>query len=184
MQPLRFDSILDVSDTWVDDLYSFGEQPCDLAIWDNPAVVESGPLMASMVAQGRLGDSTLRAEWRVYAEDAYAEPLPRWRERRRVLKLTLPFDSALGRRTDGIMAGSLVRPNKSHEWPLRDWKLLEGENGRRLRIVCPDVYSVDATDKAVRLTLLHSPVIVLHMPAARPAGRREFRPLRDTAPGR
>lgn len=176
VQPVLLHSIRDMSDTWSHDLYEYGEDAADTAVWRDPVVVERGPLMASMSSEGCIGDSTLRAEWRLYADEPYAELLLRvhWRERFRVLKMVMPFESATGTRVDGIMGSSIVRPNDGREWPLRDWTLLDGPDGRKLGIVCPDVYGIDATAERVRLTLLRSPAIAHHEPASINLATAEF----------
>jgi len=62
--------------------------------------------MASIIVEGSVGTSTMRAEWRVYADQPYVDLHlnVHWLERFRVLKLVVPC--ACGHtRTDGIMGG-------------------------------------------------------------------------------
>ena len=176
VQAVSLHSIRDMTDTWGHDVFQFGEEPLDTAVWDDPVIVESGPLVAVLSCGGRIGRSSLRALWRVHADEPFAELTLRvhWQEQFRMLKLVLPFESVSGTRTDGIMGDSLVRANNGVEWPLRDWTLLTGAEGRKLGIVCPDVYALDATDKRVRLTLLRSPVIAHHDPSPHRMANSEF----------
>ena len=176
MQPVHLHLLRDMTDTWGHDVFQFAEEPMDTAAWGDPVILERGPLRASLSCVGRIGGSRLRAIWRVYADEPYAELSLRvhWQEQFRMLKMVLPFQSAAGSRTDGIMGDSLVRPNNGIEWPLRDWTLLTGAEDRKLGIVCPDVYALDATEERVRLTLLRSPLMAHHDPTPHRTMDSEF----------
>ena len=95
-------------------------------------VVDFGPLMASLQQRGKIHDSELMAEWRVYADELFTELLLRvyWSERHKQLKLTVPLPGAIKRRWDGIAGGELERATDGKERPVRDRTLIELENGR------------------------------------------------------
>jgi len=164
IQRIGLHSIRDMSSTWGHEVYRFEEDPIETATWGDPVIVESGPIMASIATEGKIGQNRLRAIWRVYADEPFAELslTVHWQDRFRLLKLVLPFRSEGAARIDGIMGDSLERANNGIEWPVRDWTLMNGADGRKLGIVCPDVYSLDATNERLRLTLLRSPLMAHH----------------------
>lgn len=166
--------IEDASDTWSHGLDRYAETPLETARWDAPAIVDSGPLMASLLQSGSIGCSRLQAEWRVYAGEPFVELRLRlhWAETHKLLKLRLDLPGAVAQRRDGIMGGSLQRPNDGRELPLRDWTLLALQDGRSVGVVCPDVYAVDATPERLRLTLLRSALMAHHDPHPGQAARR------------
>ena len=166
---VRLELIADHTDTWSHGIDRYGENPAALAEWDAPQILERGPLMASLLRSGRIGDSLLRAEWRVYADEPLVELTldVAWRASSQMLKLTLPLPDAPADRTDGILGGSLVRPNTGAESPLRDWTLFPGGTG----VVCPDVFALDATPTRARFTLLRAVPLAFHDPYAGPFDR-------------
>jgi alpha-mannosidase len=124
--------------------------------------------MRAWTQTGRIGDSSLVAQWRLYAGERFHELRLRvgWNERQRLLKLVLPVaEFAPTHRTDGIPGGYLPRDLCGRERPLRDWVHLANARGQSLAVLCPDVYAVDATTERVRFTLLRSPVMAHHAPA-------------------
>ncbi len=135
--------------------------------------MERGPLMVALLRTGRLGDSLLRAEWRVYAGEPFVDLTldVDWRASSQVLKLSLPLPGAPADRTDGILGGHLVRANGGIESPLRDWTLFPGSSPGGLGVVCPDVYALDATPARARFTLLRAVPLAFHDPYAGPFPR-------------
>jgi alpha-mannosidase len=156
----------DPSDTWSHDIDRYAEGPAVLPTWEAASIVGSGPLMASLVQPGRIGQSHLVAEYRVYAGKPIVELRLRvhWMVQRKVLKLVVPLPSAGVKRFDGIPGSDIERPMNGAERPLRDRSLVELADGDRLGIVCPDVFALDATAARVRLTLLRSPEMANHVP--------------------
>ena len=152
----------DESDTWSHNLDRYAENAVEVARWQRGQTVDDGPLMASWIQEGTIGQSSLRAEWRVYAGEPFVELRLRvgWNEARRVLKLVWPWAGAA--REDGIPGASIVRPNDGRELPLRDWTRAVGDKARA--VVCPDVYALDATPEHLRLTLLRAAILAHHQP--------------------
>ncbi len=157
----------DRSDTWSHGVIGFSDEIVSKASWTEPVIVDSGPIMASLVADGTIGDSELRSEWRVYAGEPYAEWIlnVNFREKHKMLKLAIRSNGGFEEdRIDGVMGGALVRPNSGAERPLRDWTLIRQLSGPSLGIVAPDVYGIDGSPDRVRLTLLRSPAMAHHEP--------------------
>ena len=164
----RLELLDDPTDTWSHDIDRYAEGPAVSAAWEPAVVVDKGPLMASFIRTGAIGDSRLWAETRVYADCPVVELLLRvhWRARHKVLKLSLPFGTPAVDRVDGIPGYHLQRGLDGCERPLRDWSLFKFAPGAQLGIVCPDVYALDATPQRARLTLLRSPLMAHHLPRA------------------
>ena len=166
----------DPSDTWTHVIDRYTEGPAESARWDAPTVLDTGPLMASIFQAGAIGHSRLTADWRIYAGEGFVELILRihWMAQRRILKLVLPMPAPLVRRCDGIPGDELERPPDGRELPLRDRTLLELSDGRRIGVVCPDVFAIDALPHRVRLTLLRSPLMAHHDPNPGTWPRRTF----------
>ena len=157
----------DLTDTWSHNVDRYAEGPGRAATWGPLAVVDRGPWMASVLQNGRIGQSRLQSEWRVYAGLARIEWRLRihWCECQKILKAVLPLTGAGAERRDGIPGGSVSRPNSGRESPVQDWTLLDLGRRGRLGVVLPDAYALDATPARVRWTLLRSPYMAHHHPA-------------------
>jgi len=156
----------DPTDTWSHGIDRYAEGPGVPADWDAATLVDKGPLMASFIRHGQIGDSTLLQETRVYADWPVVEMILRihWRQKHKVLKLVLPFYAPAVERMDGIPGAYIARELDGAERPLRDWTLFRFGDGRRLGVVCPDVFALDARPERARLTLLRSPLMANHDP--------------------
>jgi alpha-mannosidase len=175
----RLELLEDPTDTWSHGVDRYAETPAATPAWDAPAVADSGPCMAALVQEGRIGQSPLSLEWRVYADRPWVEARLRvlWCETQRLLKLTLPLPDSPPDRLDGIPGGHLCRPNSGRECPVHDWTLFApGDPTDGLGVVAPDVYALDATPERARWTLLRSPLMAHHAPAP---GRRLRRVVAD-----
>jgi len=160
----EFELLNDSSDTWSHGIDRYSDDIIEKPVWGDPVHMDSGPLMASLIRSGKIGNSTLIAEWRTHANEKYIELRLRvmWIERRRLLKMRLSLeDSEI--REDGILGGSLKRKNDGRELPYRDWSLSVMKIGN-LGIVAPDCFALDATSSRIRFTLLRSPVLAHHDP--------------------
>jgi len=166
----------DPSDTWSHGLDRYIDGPAEAASWQPPVIVDRGPLMASYIRSGRIGQSDLLLETRVYFGWPLVECHMRvhWRQSHKTLKLVLPFDEQAITRVDGIPHGHLDRQLDGAERPLRDWSLFTFANGHRLGVVCPDVFALDATSHRGRLTLLRSPIMAHHEPRVADSPRGQF----------
>lgn len=157
----------DGSDTWSHGVERFDATPIEAHAWGEPAPLLNGPLMCSIVQSSRIGRSDVLAEWRVSAGRAEVELFLRihWHASHELLKLVVALPDAIAARVDGVMDGALDRGRESRERPLRDFTLVRLHAGRRLGIVCPDCFAIDAGDDFVGLTLLRSPFMAHHDPA-------------------
>ncbi len=151
----------DETDNWSHGVDRFPEGPAESPAWNAPTLIDSGPLMGALLQTGRIGDSALRAEWRVYAGQPFVELRLRvhWRATQRLLKLVWELPDQGATREDGIPGGHLARPNNGREVPLRDWTRLAAA-----AVLSPDVYAADATPHRLRLTLLRGPLLTWHIP--------------------
>ena len=159
---VRLVLIEDKSDTWSHGLDRYGSKPVATVRWRQRETVDRGPLMASEILTGAIGQSRLRAEWRRYVGETFFELRLQvhWLERHKILKLVVPLPVPVRSRVDGILGGQLKRPNDGREMPVRDWLWF----GRRFGIVCPDVFAADATPQQARLSLLRSALLAHHVP--------------------
>lgn len=158
--------IADPTDTWTHETDRYDGPLVATADWGEPTHPDTGPLAASLCREGRIGESRLQAEYRVYAGEPFVEWRLRvdWRERHRVLKLTWEWPARLNGRDDGIAGGILRREADARERPLREFTLLHLADGMRLGVVAPEVYALDASATRLRLTLLRSPLMAHHAP--------------------
>lgn len=161
----RLHLLPDRTDTWSHGIDRYAEGPVVTARWKPPVLVDSGPLMASLLQHGVVGRSTLTAEYRVYADAPFVELRLRvhWAEKHKVLKLVWPVHG-IARRWDGVMGGGLERACDGQERPVRDRTLLGARNGACFGVVCPDVFALDCTGKRLRLTLLRGALLAHHDP--------------------
>lgn len=169
--PITFALLRDMSDTWSHGLFRFTTDVLEAPVWGDPLIIDRGPLMASAIVNGAIGDSRLTAEWRVFGNHSYVDLIldVHWRERFRMLKLVMPVPACSTRR-DGVMGTNLIRNNDGNELPMRDWTIFDDS----LAIVGPDVYGIDCANNQVRLSLLRSPMMAQHDPAPAHAPRAVF----------
>lgn len=164
----RLELIDDPTDTWTHEVDRYAGAVVDRPKWHETRVLDSGPLMASLLYKGTIGASELMAEFRVYAGEPFVEYRLRvyWNERHKLLKLTCPLRAALGTRMDGIPGGEIARQPDGKERPVCDRTLLHLADGGRVGLVLPDAYALDAAPRGVRVTLLRSPKMAHHWPYA------------------
>ncbi len=158
----------DPSDTWSHGVGQYSLDGATAVQWQTDQVIDHGPLMASLKQEGKVGDSEVALEWRVFAHKPWVEGILRvdWREKFKVLKLVVPFGGPLLRRFDGIPDGSIERVNRV-ELPLRDWTCIQVSRGLEtcwLALICPDAFALDVQNERLQLTLLRSPLMAWHDP--------------------
>jgi alpha-mannosidase len=172
----RLDLLEDLSDTWSHGMDRYSEAPVGGVTWSEPCLVETGPVMATQVQQGRFGESRVLAEYRVYAHEPFVELRLRvhWTEQFKILKMVLPLPAGTTQRRDGVLGAAIDRALDGAERPLRDWIRLAPSNGQAVAIVAPEVFAVDATPLRVRFTLLRSPRMAHHDPCRRSDPRDRF----------
>jgi alpha-mannosidase len=158
--------IEDPTDTWTHEVDRYSDAVVASPAWTETNVLDSGPLMASLQLKGRIGNSELLTEYRVFAGEPFVEYHVRvyWNERHKQLRLSLPLPTPLGERIDGIPGGELARPLDRKERPVRDFTLLNLADGTRYGVLFPDCYALDTAPDKVRITLLRSPKMAHHWP--------------------
>ena len=166
----RLELIDDPTDTWSHGVARYPGATLGEVQWSGTSQIQRGrgPMMASLVQHGTIGQSPIRAEWRVYAGEPFVELRLRvtWNERLRLLKLVLPTPAPVVGHTDGISGGQLDREADGKEVPIRDWMLMRSGDGPQLGIVTPDTFAGDIMPESVRITLLRSCYLALHDPYA------------------
>jgi alpha-mannosidase len=174
--PPFLELIEDKTDTWSHGIVAFDGRVVDRPRWSEVRSVDAGPLMWSWTREGRVGESGLRAEWRVYAGSPYYELRlsVAWAERHRLLRLVWPQRAPIDHRLDGMQGRATRRAANGDERPLHDWTQLAGRRGKLGAVVCPDVFSLSATPEHARLTLLRSPIMAHHDPDPGEHARRVF----------
>jgi alpha-mannosidase len=165
----------DPTDTWSHDIDRYPDMPYESPSWLDPVLFTTGPLLTVYQQEGRIGDSRLRAQWRLYHNKPYVDYRldVHWMAQHHILKLFFALSGTARHRIDGIPGGMLQRENAGQEQPVHDWCYIE-ENSLRLGVVCPDVFALDATPDRLRFTLLRSPVMAHHVPDPGTAGHRVF----------
>lgn len=168
--------IPDPTDTWSHGIDRYAKSGVMTAEIHESRMVDSGPLMASFIERGTIGQSRFEAEWRVYAGESavHLHLHVEWIERHHVLKLLWPLPVECLYREDGIPGGILRRDPDGRELPLRDLTCIHLADGRTLGVACPDVFALDGDGKHIRFTLLRSPAMAHHDPASSQAPRRQF----------
>ena len=157
----RLALIGDLSDNWSHAIDRYPDGPVVSPIWNDPCLLHHGALISALLQTGVIGDSTVRAEWRLYTELPLIELRldVHWREQRKLLKLVCPLPEHPVHREDGIPGGSLERDNDGKERPLQDWT-----RAGHLGVVCPDAFALDATPARLRFTLLRAAIMAHHEP--------------------
>jgi alpha-mannosidase len=155
----------DPSDTWSHGIDRYPQKNRRVSTWEQPRLLDQGPLMGSLIQVGTIGGSKVQAEWRLYQGKPWSELLLRvlWTEEWRVLKLEWEFPQEIVGREDGILGGSLDRPLDGRELPLRDWTALRWKQGG-VAVIAPDVFAAGCGPNRLGLTLLRSCVMACHDP--------------------
>lgn len=176
VRPPELALIADETDTWSHGIDRYKDEVAAKAVIKETRMVDAGPLMASAIQYGTIGESKFDAEWRVYAGEAaiHLRLHVEWVERQKILKLVWNLPEACVHREDGIVGGVLKRAADGRELPLRDLTRLHLASDQTLGVACPDTFALDGDAKRVRLTLLRSPVMAHHVPSPAEADRRRF----------
>jgi len=169
----------DPTDTWSHNADRFARVNKKTAVWQEPKILDRGPLMSSLCQNGMIGSSELQIEWRIYQGKPWIECRLRvgWTEKRRILKFEWELPWEISKREDGIMEGSLIRQTDGCERPVRDWVRLElktDESPLNVAVVAPEIFSVDCEPKRLAMTLLRSPVMAWHEPNPAPQSRSVY----------
>jgi alpha-mannosidase len=161
--------INDPSDTWSHDVPAFrdeiGRFHCDGRV----AVIERGPMRATLRVTSTWGASTVvqelslsrgsrRIDWRLDID---------WHEQLKALKLAVPVNVGNATATFDVPYGAIVRAATGNEEPLQQWMDVTGEAGRGrygVALLNDCKYGGDVLGSEMRLTLLRSPIYAFHDP--------------------
>jgi alpha-mannosidase len=178
--PLPFLALYDdPTDTWSHFADRFARVNKETAAWQEPRILDKGPLMSALCQQGTIGSSELQIEWRIYHGKPWIECRLRvgWMEKLRILKFEWKLPWEISKREDGIMEGSLIRETDGCERPVRDWVRLElkrDEGPLNCAVVAPEIFSVDCEPRQLAMTLLRSPAMAWHKPGPDPHARSVY----------
>jgi len=161
--PMLFD---DLSDTWTHVQPKYGEEPCALPTWGIAKITEDGPYMREICQEGKIGDSRILRQIRIFVDSPDVEMRLRveWQERSKVLKLVMPITLKGASHLDAVPGGCILRPLNAQEYPVSNWACFPLDGNEKLAIVSPDIYALDANGERIRLTLLRSPKMAHHQP--------------------
>ncbi len=138
------------------------------------AVIEEGPIRATVAVEVRYGHSAARQEITLYRgiSAIHGRLSVNWQEQRKVLKLAFPLAIEQPVFTAAAPYGSVVRTASGDEEPIQEWLDVTGlanrPTGQRIpygvSLLNKDKYGCDVHGAEVRLTILRSPVYAHHDP--------------------
>ena len=143
-------------DTWAHAQKSLGER---VGVFGNPVfeIIDEGPVRATLRVTTKFGDSTLRREYSLHADDNEIRVATRvdFYEKHRTLKFTFPMksDTVLCK----IPYGTICRPEGTGEEPCGSW-LATGD----LCVLNDGKYAYDAEDGELRMTVLRTSTYADH----------------------
>lgn len=160
----------DPSDTWSHNVFRFQDEIAEFGA-ARVRLVESGPVLATVRATSRYGDSTLTQDFTLY------DDLPQidvrvtvdWREQHKLLKLRFTVNQIFMRAVYEIPYGHIEREATGDEEPGQSWLDLSGtvrETGETygLSLLNDGKYSFDVNVRDIGLTVLRSPIYAHHIP--------------------
>ncbi len=174
----------DPSDTWAHETTTFQKE---IGAFGEAqiAVLENGPVRASLWVRSRYGDSKLEQVISLYdgLDQIDFSTTVHWQERMRMLKIEWPLNVGEPTVTAAIPYGHIVRLSKGDEEPCGEWIDVSGQARRKLVESVPygvtmlndgkhgyDVwaryrsYGWGPGKAIMRLTALRSPIYVFHEP--------------------
>lgn len=153
-------------DAWDINIY-YQEKCWEINEVESAAVIETGPLRATLRITRRFLDSTLTQDIRIYSQIPRLDFVNRidWREKQILLKTAFPVDFHADKATYEIQYGNLERPtywNTSWDYArfevcAHKWADLS-EEGYGVSLLNDCKYGHDIKDGVMRLTLLKSAV--------------------------
>ncbi|MBI2432064.1 MAG: alpha-mannosidase [Candidatus Hydrogenedentes bacterium] len=158
----------DPSDTWSHDVLEYRHEAGRFGE-ARIAVVEEGPVLATVRSISRFNASTAILEWTLYREGPEIDLLLRvnWHERYRMLKMGFQTSITAAQVTTDSPYGYEFRPATGHEEPTQQWVDITGEIAGKpygLALLNNGQYGYDALDGTLRLSLLRSPAYAHHYP--------------------
>lgn len=171
VQPLRYPSLVplvidDPGDAWGHDIDSFREVVGELKAVEQKWI-ENGPIRWRKRIKSVYGDSTLWQDFILvkgqHFLDIQANLL--WKEKHKMLKISLPtiFDESIA--TFSIPYGFVVREQTGEEEPLYQWMNIDSQDGSYgVAFINDSKYGGDVSSGEMRLSIVRSPVYAHHIP--------------------
>jgi alpha-mannosidase len=160
----------DDSDTWSHGVYQF-HHAAGAFTASSVALVESGPVRASIRVESSYGASRLTQLFTLYRDLAQIDVSVAvdWREQFKLLKLTFPVNLNFLRATYEIPYGHIERPTNGLEQPGQSWLDLSGlargaDIPYGVSLLNDGKYSFDVLGRAMSMTVLRSPIYAHHHP--------------------
>lgn len=161
----------DPGDTWGHNIFRW-EQVAGEFQAARVALIENGPVRATLRVESAWGSSTLVQDFSLYPDSNQVEVRCRvdWHEERKMLKLRFPLNLNHMRATYETPYGTIERFANGEEEPGQSWVDVSGlsrENGYPygLSLLNDGKYSFDVNIRDLGMTVLRSPIYAHHMPA-------------------
>ncbi|GEM47251.1 alpha-mannosidase [Deinococcus cellulosilyticus] len=139
------------------------------------AVLERGPVRATMRAHLRYGNSTGHQDISIYRESPQIDGTGNieWHEKHMALQLAFPLTLTDTTATYEVPYGSMVRPADGEEEPVQSWLDVSGtlrdhrgiQKKAGVALLNDSKYSASVLGGDIRLSVLRSPVYAHHDPA-------------------
>lgn len=171
MEPLRYPALVplvidDQGDAWAHGINSFrsiiGQFKSIEQKW-----IETGPLMWKYRVKSIYGDSILWQDFILYKGHPFIDVQANllWREKHKMLKISLPTIWNDSIATFSIPYGFIVREQNGEEQPLFQWMNIDKEDGSYgVAFINDSKYGGDVFAGEMRLSIVRSPVYAHHIP--------------------
>lgn len=128
--------------------------------------VEEGPVYRVRCAGAEFDRSRAWIYWMGAAGESLLRlrVVVQWMQTRQRLQMRLELPDEIARRVDLVSGGLLPRQTDGREYPLNGGTWVADGGERPLTVLTPDVFSLSAEGRSLRLTLLRSPFIAHHDP--------------------
>ena len=160
--------INDPSDTWSHGVVDFRDEIGRFR--GSAQAVECGPVRTVLRVRQCWGDSTIEQDFIIYngLDRIDCEMRIDWRERHRMLKLSVPVNVSAPRAIFEVPMGTIERQPLGHEEPGLRWVDVEGvaANGKPMGMLVANdsKYGYDFKDNELRISVLRSPIYAFHEP--------------------
>lgn len=166
----------DPSDTWSHGVVSYNDVAGRFGD-AKLAVVENGPVRATVRVESRFGDSTVWQDISLYMELPIIEfrVTVDWREKHRMLKYEFPLHISTPISTYDAAYAVVTHPTDGAENPGQKWVDVTGTNGDYnygVSLINDGKYGFDVDGSTLRMSVLRSPIYAFHEPRQVEEGRR------------
>ncbi|MBC7328325.1 alpha-mannosidase [bacterium] len=171
LEPLTYPALVplvieDPGDAWGHDINSFREVVGQFKAYE-AKFIEAGPLRWKLRVKSRYGESELWQDFIVYKGLPFidVEATLLWKEKRKMLKISLPTVMSKSTAFFSIPYGFIEREQNGEEQPLNQWMNIDDENkGYGVAFINDSKYGGDVLEGEMRLSIVRSPVYAHHIP--------------------